>query len=298
MKEIWGYHLLIFTLCWIWGLAFIAVKSLLEEVSFLTINMGRFFLASIALVPVLFAYRSRRPGLDTAEWGMLFLAGICAAYGYHLSVNYGETLVPAGTASIIANTTPIFAALLTRILLRERLGAWKMTGILIAMAGVMVVTVFGGEGLGSGRLEGVAFIFIAAISWAIYTVVLWPLTLSHSVLHITAYSIILGAVTQLPFLGGEFFRDLQGLSGAGWGWLLFLGLGSTVVGYVMYVKAVEGLGTSVAAFYLYFISPISLLWAWIILGESINLAIVGGTVMIIAGLLAVSREEKEVPLAG
>lgn len=293
MREKWKYHALLFMVCWIWGLAFIAVKAMLEEVSYLTVNLARFLLASLFLLPFLAFYRVKRPRLDAREWGMILAAGICAAYGYQLAVNYGETLVPAGTASLVANTTPVFAALLAYFFLRERLGAWKVAGIIAALGGVVVITVYGAGGdLGAGRLKGIAFIAFAAFSWAVYTVVLRPLTLKYNAFFISAYGIILGTLAMLPLIRCNFFEELHGMSASSWGWLVFLALASTVLGYLLYAKGLEGLGATVTAYYIYLIPPISLFWGWIILKETLNPAMILGTSVILAGLVAVGWEER------
>ena len=267
---------------------------MLDEVSYLTVNLARFILASLVMMPALILYRGRRPRLRAREWGMVFLAGICAVYGYQLAVNYGETLVPAGTASLVANTTPVFTALLARLFLRERLGPWKLAGIAAAMGGVVVIMLYGaGEELAAGRLKGIAFIVLAALSWAVYTVLMRPLTREHNPLFVTAYAILAGTLAMLPLLGGEFFPQLGRMSAAGWGWLLFLGLGCTTLGYLLYSKGLEGLGATVTAFYIYLIPPISLFWAWVVLGEALNSAILVGAAVILAGLAAVGWEERK-----
>lgn len=288
MRSKWRYHLLLFAVCWIWGLAFIAVKDLLGEVSYLNINLARFILASLALLPLLFAFRRRRPRLRGREWVLVLLAGVSAVYGYQLAVNYGETQVPAGTASLIANTTPIFTAVLAYFILRERFGWWTPLGIALALGGVAVVAACGaGEGLQAGRLKGIGFLFFAAFSWAVYTVALRPLAREHDPFFISSYSIIVGTLAMLPLLRGGFFDELAGMSASNWGWLVFLGLGSTVLGYLLYGKGLEGLGATAAAFYTYLIPPISLFWGWAILGETLNAAIFLGMAMILSGLAAV-----------
>jgi drug/metabolite transporter (DMT)-like permease len=294
MKAKWRYHLLLFLVCWMWGLAFIAVKAMLDEVSYVSVNLSRFLLASLAFIPLLVFYRRHRPKLSRREWGMIVLAGICAVYGYQLAVNYGETLVPAGTASLVANTTPVFTALLSMLVLHERLGPWKAAGIALALGGVTYIAVCGAEGgLEMGRMKGIVFILIAALAWAVYTVIMRPLTREHHVFFVTAYTILAGTLATLPLLSGGFFRQLGGMSAEGWGWLLFLGLGCTALGYLLYSKGLEGLGATVTAFYIFFIPPISLFWGWLILGEALSADILAGTAMILAGLAAVGWEERK-----
>ncbi|RJP32464.1 MAG: EamA family transporter, partial [Actinobacteria bacterium] len=189
----------------------------------------------------------------------------------------------------------IFAAVLSRLILYESLGAWKATGIALAMGGVAVIAVFGpGEELGTGRVQGILFILLAAFSWAVYTVILKPLAEEHGATFITAYAIFLGTAALLPLglLYGDCLTELRSLSGAGWGWMIFLSLGCTVLGYFLYSKGLEGLEASQAAFYIYLIAPIALFWGWLILGETVNAALLGGTALILAGLAAVGWEER------
>lgn len=288
------YHLLLFMVCWIWGLAFIAMKVLLDELSFLSLNIARFLLTILFLAPVVAFYRKRRPSLSVGEWMLVLAAGTSAVLGYHLAVTYGETMVPAGTAGLVANVTPVFAALLSRFFLHESLGLWKASGITLALGGVAVVTVLGaGEELGAGRVQGVALVLLSAFAWALYTVLLKPLTEAHGAFFVTSYAIFAGTLALLPLgaFAGDFPSAIATLSPAGWGWLLFLSLGCTVVGYLLYSKGLEGLGASQAAFYIYLIAPIALFWGWVFLGESVNAALLAGTAMILAGLVSVGWEE-------
>ncbi len=296
MREKWRYHLFLFAVCWIWGLAFIAMKVLLGEVSFLTLNLARFMLSSLFLLPVVVVSWRKRPHLSVGEWTLVSLAGVVAVYGYHLSITYGETMVPAGTAGLVANITPVFAAVLSRFILYESLGAWKAAGIAMALGGVAVISVLGGgEEMGAGRVRGVLFILVAAFFWALYTVLLKPLAEEHGAFFITAFAIFLGTAALLPvgFLAGDCVEELRTMSAAGWAWMLFLSLGCTVVGYFLYSKGLEGLGASLSAFYIYLIAPIALFWGWIILGETLNAAILAGTAMILAGLVSVWWEERK-----
>jgi len=296
MRSRWRHHLALFAVCWIWGLAFVGVKVLLEEVSYVTLNLLRFLLAGMMFLPILLFKWEDRPRLSAGEWTLVFLAGVSAVYGYHLALTYGETTIPAGTAGLIANTTPIFAAVFARLMLGETLGRLKALGTAAAMGGVAVITVLGSDtALGAGRVQGVLLVLLAAAAWAVYTVLLKPLVDEHDPLFITAYAIFLGTLALLPMAlaCGDCARQVSAVSGEGWGWLVFLGLGCTVAGYLLYSWGLEGLGASQAAFYIYLIAPISLFWGWAWLGERINAGLFGGTALILAGLLAVGLEERK-----
>ncbi len=288
------YHLYLFLVCWIWGLAFIAMKVLLDELGYLSLNLARFLLTALFLAPVVAFYRRRRPALSFGEWFLVSAAGVAAVLGYHLAVTYGETLVPAGTAGLVANITPVFAVLLSRFLLHESLGMWKAVGIALALGGVALVTIPGaGEELGVGRVQGILYVLLAALAWAVYTVLLKPLAEAHGAFFITSYAIFAGTLALLPLgvFAPDFSSGMASLSPAGWGWLVFLGLGCTVLGYQLYSKGLEGLGASQAAFYIYLVAPIALFWGWALLEEEVNAALLLGMAMILAGLACVGWEE-------
>ncbi|MGQ9537745.1 MAG: DMT family transporter [Actinomycetota bacterium] len=294
MRSRWRHHLALFTACWIWGLAFVGVKALLEEVSYITLNLLRFILAAATLCLLLFPRWRERPRLSVGEWTLVFLAGVSAVYGYHLALTYGETTVPAGTAGLIANTTPIFAAVFAHFLLGESLGGLKVAGTAVAVGGVAVVTLLGSDAsLGAGRVQGILLVLLAAAAWAVYTVLIKPLVDVHDPLFITAYAVFLGTLALLPLAlaCGGCAGEVSALSGEGWGWLAFLGLGCTVAGYLLYSWGLEGLGASQAAFYTYLVAPISLFWGWAWLGERVNAGLFLGTALILSGLVAVGLEE-------
>ncbi len=278
-----------------WGLAFTAIKELMQELSFIGLNLVRFLLASAVLLPALLFYRCRRPCFRTRERLVILAAGILAVWGYHLAVNYGEITAPAGAAGVVANTSPFFVVILSRLLHRERVGWWKAAGVVLSFAGLVLVTLGGGPGRlsGEGEARGLLFVALASLCWAGYTVLLRPLLKVHHTLHVTTYALVCGAVTQLPLLAlVDLPEELSRLSGAGWAWLSFLSLVCTVLGYLLYNRGVEVLGSTTASLYVYLVAPFSVLWGFLLLGEPLTNGLILGTSLILSGFLLVEIGER------
>jgi len=98
------YHLLLFLVCWIWGLAFIAMKVLLDELSYLSLNIARFLLTALFLAPVVAFYRKKRPSLSVGEWALAIypVAPIALFWGWAVLGESVNAALLMGTAMILA----------------------------------------------------------------------------------------------------------------------------------------------------------------------------------------------------
>lgn len=99
----------------------------------------------------------------------LLLVSVFAMLGWQVCSAYGVSLMPAGRASIIAFTMPVWSAVLGAFVLDEPITNFKIWGLVLGLAGLGVLIgedliVFGGAPLGA------LFMLGASLSWAIGTV--------------------------------------------------------------------------------------------------------------------------------
>lgn len=185
-----------------WGMNWPAMKIILGEVpvwSFRTICLigggcGLLLIARLSGLPL---------SVPRREFGPLLLCALFNVVGWHLFSGYGISLMPAGRASIIAFTMPVWAALLAYPLLGERLTAAKLGGLALGLAGLGVLIGPDMEHLGRAPL-GALFMLGAASSWALGTVLVkyfdWSLPTSvmiawmllFSALPVAAGAVLLG----------------------------------------------------------------------------------------------------------
>jgi drug/metabolite transporter (DMT)-like permease len=128
----------------LWASAFAGIRAGLRAYSPGQLAVLRFVVASVVLAVYASVAHFRRPeGRDIPGF---VLSGIIGISFYNLALNYGETRVTAGAASLLIASVPIWTALLASFTLHERLTPRRWMGILVSFAGVALIT--SGEGRG------------------------------------------------------------------------------------------------------------------------------------------------------
>src|SRR3984957_8580619 len=141
----------------LWASAFAGIRAGLRAYSPGQLAVLRFTVASMVLAVYAGISHFRRPeGRDIPGFLVSGLVGISS---YNLALNYGETRVTAGAASLLIASTPIWTALLAMIALRERLSRLGWYGVFLSFAGVALIASDESQGI---HLSGQALIILAA----------------------------------------------------------------------------------------------------------------------------------------
>ena len=142
----------------------------------------------------------RRPKLR--DLPLIALCGLAGMTGYQLLLNAGERVVPAGTASLLVATAPVYASLLAVAFLGERSTAMRWAGSAVALAGTAQK----------------------------------PLLARYTGFEVTAYAMWAGTVFILPWTG-SLVRALPQAGGAAIGSAVFLGVAPSAAGFVLWAYA-------------------------------------------------------------
>jgi drug/metabolite transporter (DMT)-like permease len=269
---------------------YVVSKYVLVFVPPFTLVALRLAIASVVLLGLLAARRQLR--VPRRE---LPLIALCGLIGYPVSLGAqfaGTHLSTAHDAALITSTTPAFVAAFAALLLRERVGITRGLAISLATLGVVVVALGQGGGEdGAASLLGDALLVVAALTWALYSVLTKAATVRRSVLVATTYSLAFGFVFALPTasleLGG---RGLPPVPPLAWWGVLYLGVVSTAVAFYLWNKGLALLDASVASL-LFFGQPVvGSALGWLILGESLSPSFCVGAVLVVGGVLLASRE--------
>ncbi len=184
----------------IWGSAFAGIRAGLRAYSPANLAILRFLVASLVLAIYAGVAHFRRPLLGDVPG--LVLTGAIGITFYNLALNYGETRVTAGAASLLIASTPIWTALAARLWLHEKLTAIGWCGVFVSFAGVALIA--RGEGGGirlSFSLQALA-ILVAAVANALYIILQKHYLGRYSALEFTAYAMWFGTAMMLPFGNG------------------------------------------------------------------------------------------------
>ncbi len=288
----------------IWGTTFVSTKVLIGNgLSPIEIFTYRF---ALAYVVILF-FSPRKLFADSWRDELLMVAvGFTGGSLYFVTENTALETTLASNVSLLVCTAPIWTAILSRIFYpREQLGGKLWLGTVVAMAGSALV-VFNGSFVLKLNPVGDALSIAAALSWAVYSIVMRGLGRRYGVMFITRKVFFYGLATLLPFLllPGADYDPATLLQPAVWSNLLFLGLVASLVCFAVWNRVMNEIGVVAASNYIYLNPAFTMSAAALVLGERITWIAACGLILIAAGLWFAERrnasttERRESPEAG
>jgi drug/metabolite transporter (DMT)-like permease len=260
----------------LWGSAFVGIRSAGHAFSPGALTLGRLLVATVALGLIGTLRGERLPSRAQLRIAgpALLVCGLLWFGAYNLALNSGERRVDAGTAAMLTNVGPVLIAILAGVLLKEGFPRNLFVGCAIAFAGVAVIALASSQH--AATRTGVLLCLGAAGAYAggvvAQKVVLRTLGATQTIFLCS----VIGAVVTLPFVA-QLVRQVGDAPAGSIGWLVFLGLGPTAVGFSTWAYALTRWDAGRTAAMTYLVPPVSILLGWAWLGETpASLAYLGG----------------------
>jgi drug/metabolite transporter (DMT)-like permease len=282
-------HIFAITTITIWGSTFIVSKILLEQMSPLQILFYRFLMAVVFLS--LFYPRFKKP--ESLKEELLFMTtGGCLAL-YYFFENSALKHTYSSNVSLILATIPLITALISALLYKTPFFNRKnLIGFAVAYFGVLVIIQNGSKIVGVEPI-GDLFALLAAIMFAIYSLVLQKIQKGYHIIELTRkvffYGLlILGAVI---LVSGETLtiREINSKIVIS---MLFLGLVASTLAFLMWNSAIEFIGSVKTNQYIYLVPVITTSLSSVVIGEKITIMTVLGAALIILGLYSSQYEKR------
>jgi drug/metabolite transporter (DMT)-like permease len=290
LKSLTLKYLLIILAVIFWGSSFIATKVALKELSPETIISLRLIIASVFLLITAIVYK-KDFSINLKSHGIIFILALIAVFHLMIQVT-GLKYTSASNTGWIIGTAPIFMAILAAIFFSEKIGLLKISGIIIAMFGLLLL-------IGKGNItnvdliknKGDLLVLASAFTWGVYSMVNKKISLSYSPMMTILYLFIMMAVIIIPFnLNAASVNSVVHLSLIGWISILFLGLFCSGIAYVIWAYSLRDLESAKVGAFLYFEPLVTVLAAWVLLSESITLLMILSGVIITLGVVLVNKE--------
>jgi drug/metabolite transporter (DMT)-like permease len=220
----------------------------------------------------------------------LAASGLFGVTIYFFFESRGIKLTSASHASLIIAVIPVITVLAEAVLFRTRIHWLTIVGVLLSVVGVVFVVGEPGALGGAITLEGDLYMFGACLSWVIYIILSRNLHRRLSEIAITAYQSVFGTLFLIPLALLEMRHWVPITLSAGLN-LAYLAVFCSALSNFLYVFALSRLGPIAVSPYINLIPVIGVLGGVVILGESLALTQVCGGVVILAGVLLVSRKQ-------
>ena len=279
-----------------WALAFPFIKIGLETFSFINLTIVRFIVVCTAFLLIIFFKRKWFSKLHKKDIIPLFILGFFGVMVYHLGLNYGEQYISPGAASLIIATIPIFVLIFAAIFLKEKITFLKAIGIIAAIFGVVIISIWGKQeaAIQIERTYAAIAVLISAIMGALYTIGSKKLLSRYNGLSLTTYAILLGSIGLLPLLNTSLFTEISAMKPVTLFAIMFLGLLSTVTAYTVWCMVLELKTASEISIYLYAIPVISTIASFILFRDEITAFFILGGMFVILGLYLVNKKNKKI----
>ena len=270
-----------------WASAFVGIRSAGKSFAPGALSLGRLLVAATVLGAVMLVRGERLPRLPDlrAVGGPLLLCGLLWFGAYNVALNSGERRVDAGTAAMLVNVGPILIAIVAGFALREGFPRALFTGCAVAFAGVAIIAVASSSR--SATTTGVLLCFAAAAAYAGGVVAQKVVLRRLAPLQTILLCSVIGAAACSPF-APQLVRELGSAPATSIGWIAYLGVFPTALGFVTWAFALSRTDAGRLAATTYLVPPISILLGWLLLSETpASLAYLGGALCLVG--VGVSR---------
>lgn len=274
----------------IWGGMYVVSKVVLTVIPPLELVWLRYIVALITLI-IMSAVTHQSWHIQKRHIPLILAVGVI---GYVISIwtqFVGTKLSSAQTGAMITSATPAFMVIFARLLLKEKITLRKGLSTFLASIGVLCI-------VGIGNIEksyqlGGIVLGIAALSWALMSVLVKRIPSSYSQLVITTYAIFAAIVIITPFVVSQIDMThiqaiFQPTIGIG---VLYLGIVSTAIAFFLWNKGLQMVDAARGGLYFFFQPIAGTLLGWFILGEHVGITFWLGSILILSGVLLAVKED-------
>lgn len=282
----------------VWSVNFIAAKIGLLYLPPLAMASFRVVLAGLVMIPVYFsclrlkafgeAGDLRRRGFAARDmWTFLYLGFFGVAVN-QMCFTIGLHFTQVSHAAVIVGLGPLYILVLAVVFGLERATGHKVVGMLIALAGVVVLASEGGVSAHSASIIGDAITMTGSIGLAMYAVLGKRVADRYDTLTMTAFNHFAGALIVLPVA----IREVWALARAGqwrqpwqaWAAVIYMAVFSSALAYVFYFWLLRYLEASQLAAFTYLLPVLATILGIWWLGEKGSWSQVVGGVMALGGV--------------
>lgn len=271
----------------VWGGMFVAVKIAVQYIPPIPLVWMRYIVAFVVLAAVV-VYQRENLKIARRDIALLLSIGVI---GHTISIvtqEYGTMFSSAQMGSVITSATPAFMLIFAAWLLKEKMTVRKILSIVLATVGVILIA--GVDSMDMSKQLGAFCSTVAALTWALMSVLLKLIPSRYSPLQINFYAVLtaiicltlinLPAVSELPWdkiLQPEII-----------GCVVYMGAISTSIAFLLWNKGLLLMEAGASGLFFFFQPIVGTFLGWLILDEQITISFWIGSLLIFIGVFLVT----------
>jgi drug/metabolite transporter (DMT)-like permease len=270
----------------LWGTSFPAIKLGLVYVDAYMFVFMRFLVASAIMFFVLLSRGNH--GFEFAKKRVIWLLGITNGVAY-LFQYVGMNFTSASKSSLLVNLSAIWVAVLSWLLLKERLGIKRAIGIFFGILGVFLITTnLSFQTLGQSTVFGDLTVLLSGIIWAFFTVYNKKLVSNtKDIIQPITWVLFITLLPLVPFLALSTSTPFR-LPIQGWLAIAYTAVFCWVIPYYLWSEGLKSISPVSSTLILLIEIVVSLVVSSLMLNEMLTLISGVGAIFIIAAIIFAS----------
>jgi drug/metabolite transporter (DMT)-like permease len=294
-KDLHKAYIALAIVSFFWGTTYVAARFGAQQMPGLFMAGIRQFISGLILVIFFLARGYKLPG--TIEMKRISVQGIfllCIANG---GLTWAMEYISGGLAAIIVALVPIFIALFSVWLSsRTHITKWMLAGLVTGFGGILLIFYdYLNEIHDRNFLFGVSLALVSVLSWSFGTVYTSNRKSSINILFNVGLQMLIAGTIMLIICGitGKYINLAEAGQGS-WIALLYLIIFGSLLAYSAFVFAVSKLPPTLVSIYAYINPLVAVGLGWLLLSEKMNMIMLLGMIITLAGVYLVNREFKKV----
>ena len=266
---------------------FTALKYALDHTGPMLLAAMRTILGGSFLLTLAFLRGERFP-TDRRLLGRIFVVSFSITTVSSALLVFGVSRVPAGFASLMSSTMPLFTACLSVFLLRARVTKFGVVGLVVGFGGTAVLASPALDG--DARLVGAVALLCSASAWAFGTVFMkWKDFSAVSPIMLVGVQLVMSAAVLLPFA-----LLVEGAGDTDWSLglllpVLYAGIPANAVTFTLMATVVRRATPTQAAASAYMIPLFGVFFGWLIRDEVLGpVEVIGGALIVVGVVIVVT----------
>ena len=276
------YWILITILGAVWGSAFMFIKIATPELGPIALVNIRLAVAGLIFIPFLLQNKYLKHFKSNIK-NILVLSIVNTALPFSLFA-FASLESSSNMLSILNGTTAIMAVVISTIWLKVKLNVYQIMGVFVGLFGIIVLANPDNIYIST---KATIFCLGAAFCYALSANYIQKFAYKTNTTVLIGWSLVIASILLIPLtmlnLPSQFPSPKVIFS------ILWLGVISTGIAFLGYVRLIEKIGAVKTATVAYFIPVFGVIWGYIFLSEPITLQILIGMMLILTGIIFTNK---------